>query len=79
MIRTQIQLPDELYAQAKKLCEEKEISFAEFARRGVEHMTRVFKASSQENWTPPKPQPLGWNDFSEDQLKELAQESHALD
>lgn len=36
MTRTQIQLPDELYQRAKAFAEQKELSLAEVARRGIE-------------------------------------------
>ena len=36
MVRTQIQLPDELYAEAKRVAEDREISLAELVRRGLE-------------------------------------------
>jgi hypothetical protein len=36
MIRTQIQLPDELYQRAKRFGEERELSFDEMTRRGLE-------------------------------------------
>lgn len=36
MTRTQIQLPDELYQQAKALATDREISLAELVRRGLE-------------------------------------------
>jgi hypothetical protein len=36
MIRTQIQLPDQLYHQAKAFAAERELSLAEIARRGLE-------------------------------------------
>ena len=38
MIRTQIQLPDELYKRAKALAADREISLAELVRNGLEHM-----------------------------------------
>ena len=44
MTRTQIQLPDALYAQAKRLAERQEMSLAELVRRGLEHMIRVHRA-----------------------------------
>ena len=44
MTRTQIQLPDALYAQAKRLAEREEMSLAELVRRGLEHMVRVYRA-----------------------------------
>jgi hypothetical protein len=36
MVRTQIQLPDRLYQQAKAFAAERELSLAEIARRGLE-------------------------------------------
>jgi len=36
MNRIQIQLPDDVFAKAKKLCEAREISFDELACRGIE-------------------------------------------
>jgi hypothetical protein len=42
MIKTQIQLPDLLYREAKRVAKEREISLAEVLRRGVEYITRVY-------------------------------------
>ena len=39
MIKTQVQIPDELYHKAKMLAKQKERSFAEVMRRGLEYMT----------------------------------------
>lgn len=36
MVRTQIQLPDEIYRRAKNIAKKKEISLAEVTRRGIE-------------------------------------------
>ncbi len=36
MVRTQIQLPDDLYTRAKRFAEAREMSLAEVARRGIE-------------------------------------------
>ena len=41
MIKTQVQIPDDLYRKAKRLAEEREWSFAEVMRRGLEYMTRT--------------------------------------
>jgi len=41
MIKTQVQIPDELYQKAKQLAKEREWSLAEVMRRGLEHMTRT--------------------------------------
>lgn len=39
MIKTQVQIPDELFARAKRVAAAKEWSFAELVRRGLEQMT----------------------------------------
>jgi len=44
MTRTQIQLPDELYRRAKTFAEQREISLAEVARRGIELFIARFPA-----------------------------------
>lgn len=41
MIKTQVQIPEKLYREAKLLAEEREWSFAEVMRRGLEYMTRT--------------------------------------
>jgi hypothetical protein len=42
MIKTQIQIPDELYHTAKAIAEQREWSLAEVVRRGLEHMAVVY-------------------------------------
>lgn len=75
MIRTQIQLPDEVFARAKKVCEAREISLAELARRGIEYILTVYAipAEGQEEWQPPKPRRLGWKGLNDAELKAEAQ------
>ncbi len=48
MIKTQVQIPDELFNRAKQVAAAKEWSFAEIVRRGLEYMTTV-------NPAPPEP------------------------
>lgn len=61
MIKTQIQLPDLLYREAKRLAEEKQISFAEVVRRGLEEIIRHHppRRALGEEWRPPTPADLG--------------------
>ena len=75
MTRTQIQLPDEVFARAKKLCEAREISLAELARRGIEYILSVYAPEPDANreWQPPKPRNLGWKGLSHAEIKEQAQ------
>jgi hypothetical protein len=71
MVRTQIQLPDEVFAKAKKLCEAREISLAELARRGIEYILGVYspETGGKEEWQPPKPRRLGWRGLSDAEMK----------
>jgi hypothetical protein len=79
MIRTQIQLPDEVYARARRVAEAREISFAELARRGLEYILSVYvpEGTKAGDWHPPKPRHLGWKRLTEDQLKAQARLSTA--
>lgn len=67
MIRTQVQIPNELYASAKRVAERREISLAEVVRRGLEYMIAVSKdVSTTEDWQTPRARPLGGaNPFSD--------------
>jgi hypothetical protein len=51
MIKTQVQLPDQLYHQAKAIAAQREWSFAEVVRRGLEYMATAY---------PVQPVPAGW-------------------
>jgi hypothetical protein len=75
MTRTQIQLPDDTYARARKLCEAREIPLAELARRGIEYILSVYAPESDKSreWHPPKPRNLGWIGLSHAQIKVEAQ------
>lgn len=42
MIKTQIQLPDALYRELKRVAKEREMSLAEVLRRGAEYITQVY-------------------------------------
>ncbi|MGI8603187.1 MAG: antitoxin [Verrucomicrobiales bacterium] len=75
MTRTQIQLPDDVYARARKVCKSREISLAELARRGLEYILSVYAAEpgATGEWQPPKPRRLGWKGLSDAEIKEQAQ------
>ncbi|MES2657740.1 MAG: hypothetical protein V4689_03930 [Verrucomicrobiota bacterium] len=75
MTRTQIQLPDDTFARAKKLCEAREISLAELARRGIEYILSVYSTEQEANqeWHPPKPRKLGWKGLNDAEIKREAQ------
>lgn len=62
MIRTQIQLPDELYHEAKRVAREQGVSLAEVVRRGVEYITSANpppKGKRSKKWKLPPPVDLG--------------------
>lgn len=65
MIRTQIQLPDELYRNAKGLAARKEWSLAEVVRRGLEQILCLFPATPAKDdaWELPQPRDLGSDAF----------------
>ncbi|MFI5777454.1 antitoxin [Nocardia sp. NPDC051570] len=77
MIRTQVQLPDELYRDAKRIAEEHEMTLAEVVRRGLEHMVRIYPArdAGTDVWQPPKPRRLGAFRAPEEAWRELAHEA----
>jgi hypothetical protein len=76
MVRTQVQLPDELYRDAKRLAEEQEITLAEVVRRGLEYMIRIYPPRDvpASTWQPPQPRHLGRFLAPEDQWRDLASE-----
>jgi hypothetical protein len=55
MVRTQIQLPDEVYERARRVARAKEISLAELARRGIEAILDQYSSPEAivAQWTPP--------------------------
>lgn len=53
MIKTQVQIPDDLYQKAKQVAKEREISFAEVTRRGLEYITSVYLTVDQDAWDLP--------------------------
>ena len=76
MVRTQIQLPEEVYARAKRFCKAREMSLAELARRGVEMVLDVYPApgDTPATWdVPVARRSLGWRGLDDRQLKDLAQ------
>ena len=75
MTRTQIQLPDDVYERARKVCKSREISLAELARRGLEYILSVYapEPGPTDQWQLPKPRSLGWTGLSEAAIKEQAQ------
>ncbi len=76
MIKTQVQIPDALFRRAKEVASQKEWSFAEIVRRGLEYMTQVNPPNrkSGEAWQLPPPQQLGPFLVPESRWTELSHE-----
>ena len=58
MIKTQVQIPDELYREAKRVAAEYEMSFAEVVRRSLERTLPAYPPKDS-GWKPPEPLSLG--------------------
>ena len=59
-MRTQIQLPQALYEEVKRVAREREMSVAEVVRRGVEYITRTYPpVACNEPWRLPSASDLG--------------------
>lgn len=78
MVKTQIQIPEDLYRDLKKLAKRKEWSLAETLRRGGESLLQQYAASGPASpsgdWSPPTSRRVGWKGLSAEQLKEAAME-----
>jgi len=61
MIKTQVQIPDRLYYEAKRLAAENEMSFAEVVRRGLEEIIRHHPPgrTTPTAWSLPEPVSMG--------------------
>lgn len=76
VVKTEIELPDNLYRRAKAAAAERPCSLAELVRKSLENVLGkpASKPPKQEKWEPPKPRDLGWANVHADELKRLAQE-----
>jgi hypothetical protein len=56
MVKTQIQIPDHLFREAKRVAHEYEMSFAEVVRRSLERTLPNYpRRDAGEPWLPPEP------------------------
>lgn len=77
MVKTQVQFPDHLYREAKRIAEEYEMSFAEVVRRGLETVIKRYPPgrTPSVDWKPPAASDMGvpllpeseWNIASRDE------------
>ena len=77
MVKTQVQIPDRLYRDAKRVAREYEMSFAEVVRRGLEKIVPAYPPLrvSEYDWRAPEPQDLGVLVTDAAQLRDIARES----
>lgn len=61
MVKTQIQFPDHLYREAKRIADEYEMSFAEVVRRGLEEAVKGYPAgrTAPGEWKLPEGRRMG--------------------
>ena len=81
MIRTQVQIPDALYREAKRLADRMEISLTELVRRGLQYMVSVTSPSGPERqaWTLPPAHRLGSTDpFAAPDWREKIHRHHGV-
>jgi hypothetical protein len=75
MIKTQIQLPDHLFREAKRIAADYEMSFAEVVRRSLERITEDYPPRRDATaWAPPTPEVLGCHPLTDADLKAAAQD-----
>ena len=81
MVRTQIQLPDELYARLKEVADTREWSVAEAFRRGAEMLVMACPKPSPRKpaWKMPGPFHLGKILADESEWKEIANMDHVME
>ena len=59
MVKTQIQLPDRLYRELKRVGMDYEMSLAEIIRRSLERKLCSYPPRQRAAWEPPEPRHLG--------------------
>ena len=79
MTKTQVQIPDHLYEEAKRIARDYEMSLAEVFRRGLERMLPYYPpretgTAKGKGWQLPAPQRRGAADLDARQLRDLARE-----
>ncbi len=74
MIKTQVQIPDELYREAKRVAAQYEMSFAEVVRRSLERTLPAYPPKDT-GWQLPEPLNLGMcGPIGDDEWRLLANE-----
>lgn len=80
MTKTQIQVPEELFAEIRDLARRREWSLAETFRRGAELLLETYAEgapAASVRWDPPTSRHVGWKGLSPEQLRDLAHEAES--
>ena len=75
MTKTQIQVPEELFAELREFARRREWSLAETFRRGAELLLEVYPLEPgppSQTWQPPVSQEVGWKGLTAEELRDLA-------
>ncbi len=75
MRKTQIQLPEPLYGEVKRVARERDWSLAEVLRRGAEYVVRCYpqRQGQEDSWVLPAGRDLGSMKVPFEDWRELAQ------
>lgn len=81
MRKTQLQLPDPLYREVKRIARERDWPLAEVLRRGAEYMVRRYprRAGAGKEWRLPRGQDLGAIKIHYREWREIAHEPEHLE
>ena len=75
MTKTQIQVPEDLFAEIKEFARRREWSLAETFRRGAELLLETYPHDAppaSTAWQPPTSRRVGWKGLTAEQLRDLA-------
>lgn len=75
MIKTQIQVPEELFNEIRAFSKQREWSLAETFRRSAELLLQVYPdtpSPAKQGWVPPTSSKVGWKGLSASQLRKAA-------
>jgi hypothetical protein len=75
MTKTQIQVPEDLFAEIKEFAHQREWSLAETFRRGAELLLQTYAhdaPAASKTWRPPTSRRVGWKGLTAEQLRDIA-------
>ncbi len=73
MVKTQVQLPNDLYRRAKQFAASRELSLADVIRRGTELLLDVHPCGAtppSAPWVPPQSRDCGWRGLTAKQIRD---------